>query len=91
MLTTIEKLLFLVVLYRRRHQVLMENSFPHELQSGCRGMERNGNPWNLSRRERMKWAGDLAIPTVGVAVKDVTVKDVALKDVADLIAESLGE
>ncbi|RLT44674.1 MAG: 4Fe-4S dicluster domain-containing protein [Chloroflexi bacterium] len=52
------------ILYMRRHQVLMENSFPHELQSAYRGMERNGNPWNLSRRERMKWAGDLEIPTV---------------------------
>jgi len=52
------------ILYMRRHQVLMENSFPHELQGAYRGMERNGNPWNLSRRERMKWAGDLEIPTV---------------------------
>ena len=52
------------ILYMRRHQVLMENSFPHELQTAYRGMERNGNPWNLSRRDRMKWAGDVEIPTV---------------------------
>lgn len=52
------------ILYMRRHQVLMENSFPHEFQTAYRGMERNGNPWNLSRRDRMKWAGDLEIPTV---------------------------
>ena len=27
-------------------------------------MERNGNPWNLSPRDRMKWVGDIEVPTV---------------------------
>lgn len=52
------------ILYIRRHQMLMENAFPTELKQAYRGMERNGNPWNLSPRDRMKWTGDLAVPTV---------------------------
>jgi len=52
------------ILYMRRHLMLMENSFPSELKAAYRGMERNGNPWNISARDRMNWVGDLAIPTV---------------------------
>jgi Fe-S oxidoreductase len=52
------------ILYMRRNQVLMEDNFPSELKTAYRGMERNGNPWNLSRRDRMAWAGDIPIPTV---------------------------
>ena len=52
------------ILEIRRHQVLMENSFPHELQTAFRGMERNGNPWNLSAGDRMAWAEGLNVPTV---------------------------
>ncbi|MEZ4861890.1 MAG: (Fe-S)-binding protein [Caldilineaceae bacterium] len=52
------------ILYMRRHQVLMEDNFPNELKTAFRGMERNGNPWNQSARDRMKWAEGLAIPTV---------------------------
>jgi Fe-S oxidoreductase len=48
----------------RRNQVLMENEFPAELKQAFRGMERNGNPWNLSQRDRMKWADGLDVPTV---------------------------
>ncbi len=52
------------IMYLRRHQVLMEDSFPSELKSAFRGMERNGNPWNQSARDRMKWAAGLDVPTV---------------------------
>ena len=52
------------ILYMRRNQMMMENSFPHELQAAYKGMERSGNPWNLARRDRMKWADGLDIPTV---------------------------
>jgi Fe-S oxidoreductase len=38
--------------------MLMENAFPAELKQAYRGMERNGNPWNISARDRMKWAAD---------------------------------
>ena len=52
------------ILYIRRHKMLMENEFPAELKQAYRGMERNGNPWNLSPRDRMKWMGDVEVPTV---------------------------
>jgi Fe-S oxidoreductase len=52
------------ILYMRRHQVLMEDDFPKELKSAFRGMERNGNPWNQSARDRMKWAAGLDVPTI---------------------------
>ena len=52
------------IMYVRRHQMLMENSFPGELKQAYRGMERNGNPWNISARDRMQWAQGLNVPTV---------------------------
>ncbi|RME52292.1 MAG: (Fe-S)-binding protein, partial [Caldilineae bacterium] len=52
------------ILYMRRYQALMENSFPSELRQAYRGMERNGNPWNQSRRDRMAWAEGLDVPTI---------------------------
>jgi len=52
------------ILYLRRNQVLMEDSFPKELQGAFRGMERNGNPWNQSPGDRMAWADGLNVPTI---------------------------
>ncbi len=52
------------ILYMRRYQVLVENQFPHELQTAYRGMERNGNPWNQSAGDRMAWAEGLNVPTI---------------------------
>lgn len=52
------------IMYLRRHQVLMEDNFPSELKTAFRGMERNGNPWNQSARDRMKWAAGLDVPTI---------------------------
>lgn len=53
------------ILQMRRHQVLMEDSYPHELQNAYRGLERAGNPWN-NPTSRMEWAAALpfAVPTV---------------------------
>jgi Fe-S oxidoreductase len=48
----------------RRALVLMENSFPDELQTAYRGMERAANPWNISSTERMKWADGIRVPTL---------------------------
>lgn len=48
----------------RRNLVLMESSFPNELQNAYRGMERNGNPWNISAADRMAWADGLDVPTI---------------------------
>lgn len=47
----------------RRDQVLMESSFPAELQGAFRGMENSGNPWQMSD-SRMAWAAGLDVPTV---------------------------
>ena len=52
------------IMYIRRRQVLMDGAFPNKLQGAYRGMERNGNPWNLSPSDRMSWATGLAVPTV---------------------------
>ena len=52
------------LLYMRRHQVLVENEFPSQLKQAFRGMERNGNPWNLRPGDRLKWAAEIDVPTV---------------------------
>jgi Fe-S oxidoreductase len=48
----------------RRGLVLMENSFPKQLDTAFRGMERTANPWGIPPSERMKWAEGLNVPTV---------------------------
>ena len=52
------------ILYMRRRQMLSENEFPAELKTAYRGMERNGNPWNLRAGDRFNWAKNVAVPTV---------------------------
>lgn len=52
------------ILYMRRNQVLMESEFPAQLQTAFSGMERTGNPWKMSRSDRLKWAAGLDVPTV---------------------------
>ncbi|NUQ36802.1 MAG: (Fe-S)-binding protein [Caldilineales bacterium] len=52
------------ILYMRRNQVLMESSFPEQLQTAFSGMERTGNPWKMSASDRMRWAEGLDVPTV---------------------------
>ena len=52
------------ILDLRRGLVLMEDRYPDELESAWRGMERNGNPWNMSAADRMNWAEGLSVPTI---------------------------
>ncbi len=52
------------ILYMRRHQVLTEDTFPAELKTAFRGIERQGNPWNISAKDRMKWVKDVEVPTI---------------------------
>lgn len=52
------------ILNIRRSLVLMENTFPKQLQTAFRGMERQANPWGVSPAERMKWAQGLDVPTI---------------------------
>ncbi|MFC3802887.1 heterodisulfide reductase-related iron-sulfur binding cluster [Cohnella sp. GCM10012308] len=51
----------------RRYLVLTEGSVPHEAQRAMQNIERQGNPWGLSRSDRVKWTGEIggiAVPTV---------------------------
>jgi Fe-S oxidoreductase len=43
----------------RRYQVLIESSFPSELNGLFKGLENKGNPWNMNPSGRMDWAKDL--------------------------------
>ncbi|WHX51279.1 (Fe-S)-binding protein [Paenibacillus woosongensis] len=51
----------------RRHLVLMEGRLPQEGQRAMTNIERQGNPWGLSRTDRANWTGEvegISIPTV---------------------------
>lgn len=43
----------------RRAEMILKNQFPRDLQKAFRGMEVNGNPWNLPAQDRGGWAKDL--------------------------------
>ena len=47
----------------RRYQVLTAGEFPVQLQNAFNGMERQGNPWQISD-DRMTWAEGIEVPTV---------------------------
>ncbi|MEP7092272.1 MAG: (Fe-S)-binding protein, partial [Nocardioidaceae bacterium] len=57
----------------RRYQVLVESSFPSELNGLFRGLENKGNPWNMSPNARMDWAKglDFEVKQVGTDVEDL--------------------
>lgn len=50
----------------RRERVMMQGEFPAQLNNAFRGMERNGNPWNIGADKRMGWTDGLpfAVQTV---------------------------
>ncbi len=48
----------------RRELVLMEGSFPTEVQNAFNGIERNGNPWNFASDDRMAWTEGLNVRTM---------------------------
>jgi len=48
----------------RRFLTLEESNFPAEAQLAFKGMERQGNPWNLAQADRANWAEGLAVATV---------------------------
>jgi Fe-S oxidoreductase len=53
------------IMEMRREQVLMSSHFPGQLRGAFTGMERNGNPWQMSG-DRLAWAAglDFEVPTV---------------------------
>ncbi len=48
----------------RRNLSMMESTFPKQLETAFKGMERNMNPWNVSQADRMKWADGMSVPTI---------------------------
>ncbi len=48
----------------RRNLVMMESSFPNELQSAFGNMENNFSPWAFSPSERGEWATGMGIKTM---------------------------
>ncbi|MCK5687058.1 4Fe-4S dicluster domain-containing protein, partial [bacterium] len=46
----------------RQDLVLMESEFPQEAITTFKNLENNGNPWGISRQDRLKWAENLDIP-----------------------------
>ena len=50
----------------RRHEMMIKNEFPHELETAFRALEVNGNPWNLPAMDRGGWTEGLGfeVPTV---------------------------
>ncbi|WCR24944.1 heterodisulfide reductase-related iron-sulfur binding cluster [Paenibacillus thiaminolyticus] len=54
----------------RRYLVLTQGSMPHDGQRALQNIERQGNPWGISRSDRVKWVrevdpeGMLHVPTV---------------------------
>ena len=46
----------------RRHLVLEKAEFPAEAEPAFRGMEVNGNPWQLPAETRADWAKELGVP-----------------------------
>ncbi|WP_134703985.1 (Fe-S)-binding protein [Ammoniphilus sp. YIM 78166] len=51
----------------RRYLVLTEGKMPHEATRYFQNIERQGNPWGMNRKERVKWREgreDIVVPTV---------------------------
>ncbi|MBD8498647.1 (Fe-S)-binding protein [Paenibacillus arenosi] len=54
----------------RRYLVLTQGSMPHDGQRALQNIERQSNPWGISRNDRVKWVQDvdpegvLKVPTV---------------------------
>jgi Fe-S oxidoreductase/nitrate reductase gamma subunit len=46
----------------RRHDVLVESSFPDEASRVFKGIETQGNPWGIGSNRRAEWCEDLALP-----------------------------
>jgi Fe-S oxidoreductase len=61
------------ILDMRRYQVLIESSFPSELNGLFKGLENKGNPWNMSPNDRMQWAEglDFEVKQVGVDIESL--------------------
>jgi len=50
------------ILETRKHQVLMEASFPPEMQETFTNLEKQANPWGFSADTRADWCKGMAVP-----------------------------
>jgi Fe-S oxidoreductase len=48
----------------RQGQTLMAETYPKELNTALKGLERNGNPWGIGYDKRADWAKDLDVKTM---------------------------
>jgi Fe-S oxidoreductase len=48
----------------RQGQTLMAESYPKEINTALKGLERNGNPWGLGYDKRADWAEGLGVKTM---------------------------
>ena len=51
-----------ILLEARKYQVLMESSFPPEMQDTFNNLENQSNPWGFGSDTRANWAKDLDVP-----------------------------
>jgi len=52
------------IIAMRQGQFLMAESYPKELNTAFKGLERNGNPWGIGYDKRADWAKDLGVPVM---------------------------
>ncbi|NOX32500.1 MAG: 4Fe-4S dicluster domain-containing protein [Deltaproteobacteria bacterium] len=53
----------------RKHQVLMEASFPPEMQETFNNMENQSNPWGFASDSRALWCKDMEVPVMAEKTK----------------------
>ncbi len=49
------------IIAMRQGQTLMQGTYPQELNTALRGLERNGNPWGIGYDKRAEWAEGLGV------------------------------
>jgi Fe-S oxidoreductase len=52
------------IIAMRQGQFLMAESYPKELNTALKGLERNGNPWGIGYDKRADWADGLDVKTM---------------------------
>lgn len=55
----------------RRNLVMMESSFPQEVQAVFKNLENNSSPWNFNPNERSNWADGLSIKKMSETSSDM--------------------
>jgi Fe-S oxidoreductase len=58
----------------RRYQVMIESSFPTELNGLFKNLENKGNPWGMNASDRLAWTEplDFEVPVIGDTIEDAS-------------------